>query len=280
MTAQPKTPAEIYLVPDTEHGLVWSHDPAPGEGMREEDATRYVREDLVPESNTVLSERIADLTRQNSGLQAQVEHSSKENERLKKVAWDALCKADDLVYSLKDLRTAVFVAVGRITDIEVKQHLTRAFNKVPEDIRAAQHPDDNAVDRFASAMKTKLAAARAKGRSGWTDKENCSGDHLAQLLVEHLSKSNPGTFEDVANFAMMLHQRDEDPKLLFIALATHIATMYVHQTNSDTAEVIAQAIRSFVSDTNEAGQLSWSDAQWLEDWRDEWLSQSAKAGAE
>ncbi|WP_417705401.1 hypothetical protein [Rheinheimera aquimaris] len=54
-----------------------------------------------------------------------------------------------------------------------------------------------------------------------------------------------------------------------------------HQISNSgfAAEIKAQAIRSFVSDTNEAGQLSWSDAQWLEDWRDEWLSQSAKAGS-
>jgi hypothetical protein len=32
--------------------------------------------------------------------------------------------------------------------------------------------------------------------------------------VEHLLKGNAGTFEDVANFAMMLHQRGADPQLL------------------------------------------------------------------
>jgi hypothetical protein len=31
------------------------------------------------------------------------------------------------------------------------------------------HKDDIAVDRFAAAMKAKLAAARAKGRDGWDD---------------------------------------------------------------------------------------------------------------
>ena len=76
------------------------------------------------------------------------------------------------------------------------------------------HPDDLAVDRFAPAMKTKLAAARAKGRGGWDDKASCSGEHLAQLLIEHLTKGNAGTFEDIANFAMMLHQRGDDPQLL------------------------------------------------------------------
>jgi|GEM_PF-6613985 len=77
-----------------------------------------------------------------------------------------------------------------------------------------QHPDDAAVDRFAAAMKVKLAASRAKGRGGWDDPNVCCVEFLAQLLVEHLDKGNAGTFEDVANFAMMLHQRGADPKVL------------------------------------------------------------------
>lgn len=73
MTDHKDNPAEIYLVPDAEHGHAWSDDPAPGEGMREEDATRYVRADLVPASNEVLANSIAELTRKNSELMAQVE---------------------------------------------------------------------------------------------------------------------------------------------------------------------------------------------------------------
>lgn len=44
------------------------------------------------------------------------------------------------------------------------------------------------------------------------------------------------------------------------------------------ADIRAKAIRKFVSDTNETGQLSFSDCQWLEDWRDEWLEEAAKGG--
>ncbi|GEM_PF-1021857 len=79
---------------------------------------------------------------------------------------------------------------------------------------APQHPDDAAVDRFAAAMKAKLAKSRAKGRGGWDDPNVCSVEFLAKLLVEHLGKGNAGTFEDVANFAMMLHQRGADPMVL------------------------------------------------------------------
>lgn len=78
----------------------------------------------------------------------------------------------------------------------------------------SQHPDDAAVDRFAVAMKAKLAAARAKGRSGWDDPAACSVEFLADLLVSHVGKGNPGNFEDIANLAMMLHQRGADPAVL------------------------------------------------------------------
>lgn len=82
--------------------------------------------------------------------------------------------------------------------------------KLPE-----QHPDDAAVDRFAAAMKAKLAAAREKGRGGWDDPEACSVEFLADLLVGHIGKKgNPGNFEDIANLAMMLHQRGADPAVL------------------------------------------------------------------
>ena len=78
----------------------------------------------------------------------------------------------------------------------------------------AQHQDDAAVDRFAIAMKAKMAAAREKGRGGWDDPNACSVEFLADLLVGHAGKGNQGNFEDIANLAMMLHQRGADPAVL------------------------------------------------------------------
>ncbi len=75
---------------------------------------------------------------------------------------------------------------------------------------AQQHPDDAAVDHFAAAMKAKLAAARAKGRSGWDDPAQCTADDLAIDLRKHVNKGDP---VDVANFAMFLHARGESTKL-------------------------------------------------------------------
>ncbi|NTF54850.1 hypothetical protein G6L12_08085 [Agrobacterium rhizogenes] len=66
------------------------------------------------------------------------------------------------------------------------------------------HPDDEAVDRFAIAMKAKLAEKRAQGYGGWDRPEECTIGHLSQLLRKHIDK---GDAVDVGNFSMMIHQR-------------------------------------------------------------------------
>jgi len=64
-----------------------------------------------------------------------------------------------------------------------------------------QHPDDLAIDRFATALKTKMAEGRAKGRQGW---ETCPPAELSNMLRNHVEKGDP---RDVALFCMMLwHQ--------------------------------------------------------------------------
>lgn len=68
----------------------------------------------------------------------------------------------------------------------------------------SQHPDDEAVDRFASAMHAKMAQARAKGKEGWDDPERCTEDVLEAWAV--LSVENR-EWVDVANYAMMLWAR-------------------------------------------------------------------------
>ena len=68
------------------------------------------------------------------------------------------------------------------------------------------NPDDVAIDRFAAAMKAKMAKQRAKGYGGWEDKADCPTDRLQTMLVDHLPKGDP---VDVGNFAMMLWNRGE-----------------------------------------------------------------------
>lgn len=68
----------------------------------------------------------------------------------------------------------------------------------------ASHPDDLAVDRFAEAMKAKMAKKRAHGRGGWDNPDECSIAFLSTLLRTHIAKGDP---VDVGNFSMMIHQR-------------------------------------------------------------------------
>lgn len=109
-----------------------------------------------------------------------------------------------------------------------------------------QHPDDAAVDRFSAVMKVKLAAARRKGRNGWDDPAQCSCAHLSQLLVDHVDKGDP---VDVANFAMMLHQR---------------GSMVLPSPNVITAKVIQRLDRTHAGhmvghDQSDAPKGSYSD---------------------
>lgn len=62
--------------------------------------------------------------------------------------------------------------------------------------------DDEAVDKFAVAMKAKLAKKREQGYCGWDN--DCSVSHLAELLIGHVGKGDP---VDIGNFAMMIWNR-------------------------------------------------------------------------
>lgn len=80
-----------------------------------------------------------------------------------------------------------------------KQREEQILESVQQDYSyALQHPDDEAVDRFAQAMKQKLAQAREKGRSGW---QQMNPNELSGMLYEHVAKGDP---RDVANFCMFL----------------------------------------------------------------------------
>lgn len=76
----------------------------------------------------------------------------------------------------------------------------------PPQPKPPEYPDDIAVDKFAAAMKAKMAKQRAKGYVGWDDKDSCPTERLQQMLVDHLAKGDP---VDIGNFAMMLWNREE-----------------------------------------------------------------------
>lgn len=82
-----------------------------------------------------------------------------------------------------------------------------------------QHNDDISVDRFAEAMKAKLAEKRGEGYGGWDDPEQCHVDDLAQMLVNHIAKGDP---VDIANFCMMMHQRRAPEGSIQDAMIRHL----------------------------------------------------------
>lgn len=69
-----------------------------------------------------------------------------------------------------------------------------------------RHADDVAVDTFAQAMKNKMAQMREKGASGWNNESICATEYLARCLIYSITKGDP---VDIANFAMMLFNRDD-----------------------------------------------------------------------
>lgn len=81
---------------------------------------------------------------------------------------------------------------------EALEQWRQAVREMEQAVEADHHPDSQAVDRFAAAMKEKLARARAKGRSGW---QNLPLEELSRMLREHVEKGDP---LDVANFCMFL----------------------------------------------------------------------------
>jgi hypothetical protein len=87
------------------------------------------------------------------------------------------------------------------------KELAAAYLKI-SDMRAAEAAmreradlaDNAAVDRFAAAMKQKLARKRIEdNRGGW---QKCPASSLWQMLRDHVEKGDP---VDVGNFAMMIY---------------------------------------------------------------------------
>lgn len=112
---------------------------------------------------------------------------------------------DEILKGLQKATHADSVSTDRVVlevtyaDVQTFLDHRRASQSAPA------HEDELAVDRFAAVMKTKLAKKRNDGRGGWSGPE-CSEETLSRMLRDHVGKGDP---VDVANFAMMLHQRGE-----------------------------------------------------------------------
>lgn len=111
------------------------------------------------------------------------------------------------------------------------------------------HPDDAAIERFSLAMKAKMARGREKGRGGWED-TSTTAETLADLFVSHIPKGNAGNFEDLANLAMMMHHRGDDPKVLADALRgsleASIGTPETVYANMKAGSIPKPTLRSMV----------------------------------
>lgn len=75
---------------------------------------------------------------------------------------------------------------------------------ISDRITLEHHSDDKAVLKFAKAMCAKLSRKRAEGYFGWDNPDDCTVEHLAELLIKHVPK---GDTVDIANFCMMLWNR-------------------------------------------------------------------------
>ncbi len=110
----------------------------------------------------------------------------------------------------------------------------------------AAHPDDRAVDRFAVALKAKLAAARAKGRAGW---ESCDPAALRAGLRDHLAKGDP---RDVAAYALFLWARGE---------STAEPVVFSEDIVRDTTTKALLLLRARHYERPIDGAINWSNIQ-------------------
>ena len=101
----------------------------------------------------------------------------------------------ETVRRLTRSRSSPYVGIGGSTRYRLSDILDAT--------RVNRHSDDDAVDRFAGAMREKMRTSREKGRAGW---EKCDPDVLRKLLRVAVEKGDP---VDVGDFAMMLHDRGE-----------------------------------------------------------------------
>lgn len=132
----------IYLVPtDYDGGQLtynWCDCPAPGEGMDPEDAIKYVRADLVPDSNEVLAQRIVELTNERDAALAQLASKTDIANQLKDGLAESFEKRMALKAQVKQLREALNNQLndcinfdgGKLTD-SIMESSTEALKSTP-----------------------------------------------------------------------------------------------------------------------------------------------------
>lgn len=109
-----------------------------------------------------------------------------------------------------DFRLDIDFICMRISEMRERQHnaMHRAI-KAERALILPGTPDDVAVDEFSAAMKLKLAEKREQGLGGWDDPEQCHIDYLVGLLMQQINERAVLDPVDIANLAMMIHNRPE-----------------------------------------------------------------------
>lgn len=108
---------------------------------------------------------------------------------------DALGVSADYIRRLTRSGQIPYHAIGAGT---IRYHLPDILSAS----RVNRHSDDEAVDRFADAMRDKMRISREEyGRAGW---ETMTDEALRQRLEVAVEKGDP---VDVANYAMMIWGR-------------------------------------------------------------------------
>jgi len=149
----------------------------------------------------------------------------------------------------------------------------------PSPDTGTQHPDDEAVDRFAEAMKAKLAKKRGEGRGGWENKDECSAEFLSELLRGHVAKGDP---VDVANLAMMLNQRGEtiappDTGAQGAEPVQPVAAALARQVQTDLASAHEEICRLQGIDPATHSWPAWSPQRHTLDWCAKIIAEAALA---
>nr|WP_313709065.1 hypothetical protein [Brucella intermedia] len=134
------------------------------------------------------------------------------------------------------------------------------------------HADDVAVDRFAVAMKEKLAKKRAEGRGGWENKDECSAEYLSYLLIQHIWKGDP---VDIANLAMMLQQRGE--RVVVDSETSSIIPDHADAGHTQARDVLAR-FRDYVIEGITAGTMMRGGEHHNPIWQDVASALHADAG--
>lgn len=89
-----------------------------------------------------------------------------------------------------------------IDNIEQQQQSKTTIN---DEYTIDIYADDQLIQDAAFRMGARLATKRAEGRSGWWDKNQCSTQHLRDMLKASLEK---GDMINIANLAMMINARE------------------------------------------------------------------------